>query len=96
MLSRSLLAVVASAAILAACSGDEHDVPDVTDPPAVTVASTVVGVSQPTVPTTFAVAVTDTAGYGSETVPATAGSTVAAPPVTCGPDPDETHPPPCD
>jgi hypothetical protein len=97
VLSRSLPVVVAASALcLAACSGDERDVPDVTDTPSVTVAGTAVPVSQPTVPTTSSVAVTSTAGYGSESVPATAGSTVAAPPVTCGPDPDETHPPPCD
>ena len=92
MLSRRVLVVVASAACLAACAGDEHDTPDVTGVP--TVASTAV-MTGPAVPTTVA-AVTSTAGYGSGTAPATAAATVPAPPVTCGPDPDETHPPPCD
>lgn len=93
MSSRSLvIAAVVSALILAGCAGDEKDAPDVTVE-AGTPASPVTGA-----PTTVAVVTTGTtvADSGPNSTTTATTTVVPKPPVTCGPDPDETHPPPCD
>jgi len=92
----ALIAVVALA--LAACTS-ESDTPDVdTVVPSNTVVITHASTTVPPFADCSSESPVDpcvTPSDVSVSEPAPS-STVSEPPVTCGPDPDETHPPPCD
>jgi hypothetical protein len=83
---------------VAACSADEGDTPDVSVP-SHTLATTVeCDGSAPDasdVAACLAAATTAIEVADSTEVPTVVTATPTVP-VTCGPDPDETHPPPCD
>ena len=82
--------LLAALVLLAACASDEGDSPDTTGLPGPPIT---VAVPSTTTSTTTTVAVTTGA---VQTVATTTVTVPTTPPVTCGPDPDETHPPPCD